>query len=61
MQVLKVNNADHWQECRSRLVELRDLIDALLLTVRVAKEVKAFKSFSGYLFIVEEPGAVTRI
>ena len=61
MQVLKANNADHWQERRSRLVELRDLIDALLLTVRVAKEVKAFKSFSRYLIIVEQVGAVARI
>ena len=28
---------------------LRDRIEALLLAMRVAKEVKAFKSFAGYL------------
>lgn len=39
---------------------LRDRIDALLMSVRVAKEVKAFKSFTGYLFVVEQVGSVAR-
>ena len=39
---------------------LRDRIEALLLAMRVAKEVKAFKSFAGYLHAVEQVGSVSR-
>ena len=33
---------------------------ALLLAIRVANEVKAFKSFAGYLHAVEQVGTVAR-
>jgi len=54
MQVLKANNAGNANQRRAELLTLRELIDALLLTMRVAKEVKAFKSFTGYLFTTQE-------
>ena len=60
MQVLKANNAANAQHRRDALLVLRDMVDALLLTMRVAKEVKAFKSFTGYLFVVEQVGSVAR-
>lgn len=60
IQVLRANNAAAAAARSAELLVLRDLIDALLLTMRVAKEVKAFKSFTGYLFAVEQVGAVAR-
>ena len=39
---------------------MRDRIEALLLAMPVAKEVKAFKSFAGYLHAVEQVGTVAR-
>ena len=60
LQVLKANNAMNAQQRRDALLALRELIDALLLVMRVAKEVKAFKSFTGYLFAVEQVGSVAR-
>lgn len=60
MQVLKANNAAGATHRRAALLDLREMIDALLLTMRVAKEVKAFKSFTGYLFVVEQVGSVAR-
>jgi len=60
LQVLKANNAANAAHRRDALLDLRDMIDALLLTMRVAKEVKAFKSFTGYLFVVEQVGSVAR-
>lgn len=48
MQVLRANNAANANQRRDALLVLREMVDALLLTLRVAKEVKAFKSFAGY-------------
>jgi hypothetical protein len=60
MQVLRANNASNMVECSAELLVLRDRIEALLLAMRVAKEVKAFKSFAGYLHAVEQVGSVAR-
>ncbi len=60
MQVLRANNAATAAERRAQLTILRERIDALLLTLRVAKEVKAFRSFAGYLHAVEQVGSVAR-
>ena len=43
LQVLKANNAGNANQRRDALLALRELIDALLLVMRVAKEVKALK------------------
>ena len=51
-QVLRANNASDKVERSAELLVLRDRIEALLLAMRVAKEVKAFKSFAGYLHAV---------
>ena len=59
-QVLKANNAPGAAERKVELLLLRERIDALTLTLRVAKEVKAFKSFAGYLHAVEQVGSVAR-
>lgn len=59
-QVLKANNAGSAPQRRDALLALRELIDALLLSMRVAKEVKAFKSFTGYLHVVEQVACVAR-
>ena len=63
MQVLRANNAAT-AACRSaELWVLRERVDALLLTMRVAKEAKAFKafkSFTAYLSAVEQVGSVAR-
>ena len=60
MQVLRANNAGTAGLRRAELLALREMIESLLLTMRVAKEVKAFKSFTGYLFVVEQVGSVAR-
>jgi len=60
MQVLQANQAGNTPARCAELLVLRDRIDALLMSVRVAKEVKAFKSFTGYLFVVEQVGSVVR-
>ena len=60
MQVLHANNAATREERIAALAQLRERIEALLLAMRVAKEVKAFKSFAGYLHAVEQVGSVAR-
>jgi hypothetical protein len=60
LQVLHANNASTLTTRILELRVLRDRIEALLLAMRVAKEVKAFKSFSGYLHAVEQVGVVAR-
>ena len=59
-QVLRANNASDKVERSAELLVLRDRIEALLLAMLVAKEVKAFKSFAGYLHAVEQVGSVAR-
>ena len=53
MRVLKANNPATANRRRDALLVLQEMVDALLLTLRVAKKVRAFKSFTGYLFVVE--------
>lgn len=60
MQVLRANQAGDASARSAELLVLRDHIDALLLSVRLAKEVKAFNSFTGYLHVVEQVGSVAR-
>lgn len=59
-QVLRANNARSRSERGAELLRLREEIDALLLTMRVGKEVKAFKSFAAYLHAMEQVGSVAR-
>ena len=59
-QVLRANNAATREQRVAELLVLRDRIEAVLLAMRVAKEVKAFKSFAGYLHAVEQVGSVAR-
>jgi len=59
-QVLRANNAATRGQRAVELLVLRDRIDALLLAMRVAKVVNAFKSFAGYLHAVERVGTVAR-
>jgi len=42
------------------LLGLRDRLEELTLTVRLAKEVRAFKSFKSYQYAVEEMVSVSR-
>ena len=42
------------------LLELRGCLDELLLLIRLAKEVKAFKSFEAYQFALEQVVSVCR-
>ena len=60
MQVLRANNAKDKMERSTELLVLRDRIEALLLARRVVREVKAFKSFAGYLHAVEQVETVAR-
>ena len=60
LQVLRANNAGSAGERARELLALRERIDALLLAVRVAKEVRAFRSLSGYLHVVEQVGSVAK-
>jgi hypothetical protein len=60
MQALRANNASTKAERSAELLILRDRIDALLLAMRVAKEVKAFKRFADHLHAVEQVGTVAR-
>jgi hypothetical protein len=59
-QVVRANNAADAGERAAELLHLRDQIEALLLTMRVGKEVQAFRSFAGYLHAVEQVGSVAR-
>ncbi len=43
-----------------KLQELRIRLDELLVSIRLAKEVQAFKSFKAYQFVVERVGSVCR-
>lgn len=59
-QVLRANSAATGEQRAAELLVLRERIDALLLAMRVAMEGKAFKSFAGYLYAVEQVGLVAR-
>ena len=59
MQVLRANSAPALARA-AELQVLRERIESVTMTLRVAKEAKAFKSFSGYLHAVEQVGSVAR-
>lgn len=59
-QVVRANNASDAAIRAEELLRLREQIDSLLLTMRVGKEVQAFKSFAAYLHAVEQVGMVAR-
>ncbi|WP_119289586.1 four helix bundle protein [Azohydromonas sediminis] len=59
-RVVRANNARTVAARAAELLQLREEIDALLLTMRVGKERKAFKSFAAYLHAVEQVGSVAR-
>ncbi|NBC47096.1 MAG: four helix bundle protein [Gammaproteobacteria bacterium] len=44
----------------AKLRELRLALEELLVLIRLAKEVKAFKSFAAYQFVVEQVASVCR-
>ena len=52
LQVLKANNAATAPARQAELLALRERIEALTMTLRVAKEVKAFRSFAANLHAV---------
>ncbi len=56
-QVIRTNNEP---EKESPLRELRDQLEQLLVLIRIAKEVKAFKSFAAYQVVVEKTAKVSR-
>jgi len=55
--VVKANAA---QDKAPELLHLRDVLEELLLLMRLAKEVKAFKSFDAYRFSAESVVSVCR-
>ena len=56
-QVIKANNE---KDKTLGLKELRDQLEQLLVLIRIAKEVKAFKSFAAYQYVVENTAKVCR-
>ncbi len=57
VQIIKSNQTTNKQML---LLELRQMLEELLLLVRVAKEVKAFKSFNSWHFCIEQITQVSR-
>ena len=55
--IVKANAA---RDKRSELLALRECLDELLILMRLAKEVKAFKSFSSFQFAAEQVVSVCR-
>jgi hypothetical protein len=45
---------------RAHLLALREALDELLITVRIAKEAKAFKSFPAFQYAIEQVVSVCR-
>lgn len=56
-QVIKANNE---KDKTTGLKQLRDQLEQLLVLIRIAKEVKAFKSFAAYQTVVENTAKVCR-
>ncbi len=52
--------ANPQREKAPHLLELRTRLDELFVLIRLAKEVKAFKSFQSYQFTVEQVASVCR-
>ncbi|HMW57863.1 MAG: four helix bundle protein [Candidatus Accumulibacter sp.] len=56
-QVVRANGA---RERLPELLVLRERLDSLLLTMRLAMEVRAFKGFKAYAHMVEQVSSVCR-
>ncbi len=55
--VMKANAA---RDKRAQLLQRREALDELLISVRIAKEAKAFKSFNSFQFAIEQVVSVCR-
>jgi len=55
--VVKANAA---RDKRADLLRLREALDELLITVRIAKEAHAFRSFKSFQFAIEQVVSVCR-
>lgn len=55
-----IARANSAQNKAAKLLELREKLDELLISIRLAKEVQAFKSFKAYQFTVEQVASVCR-
>jgi hypothetical protein len=56
-QVIRANST---RDKLPQLLALREQLEELLVIIRIGKEVKAFKSFRSFQFIVEEVIAISR-
>jgi hypothetical protein len=55
--IIQANSA---RDKQADLLRLRERLEALLVLMRLAKEVRAFKSFAAYVHVVEMVGSVSR-
>lgn len=55
--IIQANSA---RDKQADLLRLRERLEALLVLMRLAKEVRAFKSFAAYVHAVEIVGSVSR-
>ncbi|HOW77682.1 MAG TPA: hypothetical protein P5102_17655, partial [Candidatus Competibacteraceae bacterium] len=55
--IIQANSA---RDKQADLLRLRERLEALLVLMRLAKEVRAFKSFNAYVHAVEIVGSVSR-
>ena len=56
-RVVKANGA---RDKRPHLLALREALDELLISVRIAKEAQAFKSFQAFQYAIEQVVSVCR-
>jgi len=56
-QIVKANQTQHKQPL---LILLRQMLDELIITVRLAKEVKAFKNFNSWHYCIQQITQVSR-
>jgi hypothetical protein len=56
-QIVKANQTSNKQPL---LLALRQMLDELIITVRLAKEVKAFKNFNSWHYCIEQITQVSR-
>ncbi|MEE9492324.1 MAG: four helix bundle protein [Gammaproteobacteria bacterium] len=55
--IMKANAA---RDKRPHLLQLRECLDELLISVRIAKETKAFKNFKSFQFAIEQVVSVCK-
>jgi 23S rRNA-intervening sequence protein len=58
--VVAIVKANAARDKQALLLALREKLDELLITVRIAKEAKAFKSFESFQYAIEQVIAVCR-